>query len=237
MKVMLTNIKIYYLITFRNPFLLIANYLLPIAFYLLFSSIFISIDPSNKIGVITNMSIFAMLMSSCIALPGVTVKYSNGDIRKAYVASGIKLWHVFLSVGINNVIHALLCSAFILLTAPLIFGATLHSNLGEYITVLLMGAVLLTLIGLFIGLYSKSESISTVVSQLVFLPSMFLSGITLDESFLPTFLQHFSKIIPAKYILLLMRDFNIGSLLVLLCMIVVIFALLIIRYKNIVRKE
>ncbi len=40
LKALFVNLKIYYLMTFRNVFLVIAHYLLPILFYLLFSVVF-----------------------------------------------------------------------------------------------------------------------------------------------------------------------------------------------------
>ena len=70
LKALLVNLKTYYLMTFRNTFLVIAHYLLPVLFYLLFSVVFVGINEENKRTIIMSMTAFGLAMNSYIGLPG-----------------------------------------------------------------------------------------------------------------------------------------------------------------------
>lgn len=236
MRMLLVNLKTYYFMTFRNPFLLVSHYILPIVFYLLFSTVLTSINNDAKSSLIIDMSVFAILMNSYIGLPGSVTKYSHGDIKKAYCVSRIRLWHVFFSIGINNIIHCTIITSVISLTAPVLFGAA-PPDISTLALALSVGMVSSTLIGLLIGMCSGSESVSVVVSQLLFLPSLFLSGIMFDDSLLPSFLRDVTVILPAKHILEVYDNPAIQSLSPLLIAIAIMTLILFIRYRFILNHE
>lgn len=187
LKALLVNLKIYYLMTFRNSFLLIAHYLLPILFYLLFSVIFVGIDDANRNTIIMSMTAFAVGMNSYIGLPGSVVRYAVGDIKRAYIAGGISLWHVFVCAAISNIVHCFITSMVILLTAGPLFEAVMPESMFWYFIALLISILLSTVIGVAIGMFSKTEGVATVISQAIFQPSLFLSGIMIAIKFLPDF--------------------------------------------------
>jgi ABC-2 type transport system permease protein len=237
LKALLVNLKIYYLMTFRNVFLLIAHYLLPVLFYLLFSVVFVRVDGANKETIIMSMTAFAQAMNSYVGLPGSVVRYAVGDIKRAYKAGGIRLWHVFICAAVSNMVHCFVTSLVILLTAKPLFGAVVPDSLLWYITALFISIILSTVIGVAIGMFAKTESIATVVSQAIFLPSLFLSGIMIDVRFLPDFLQHVTNIIPLKHSFILLQGYDRRSLIISFVLIAVLLILLMIRYRFIIRRE
>ncbi|NLJ70998.1 MAG: ABC transporter permease [Clostridiaceae bacterium] len=237
LKALLVNLKIYYVMTFRNTFLLIAHYLLPILFYLLFSVIFVGIDKANKNIIIMSMTAFAVAMNSYIGLPGSVVRYAAGDIKRAYIAGGISLWHVFLCVAISNMVHCFITSMVILFTAGPLFDAVMPESMLWYFTALFISIVLSTIIGVAIGMFAKKESVATVVSQAIFQPSLFLSGIMIAVKFLPDFLQGITDIIPLKHSYILLQGYDQRSLIFSLAFIAVLLILLVIRYRFIIRRE
>lgn len=237
LKALLVNLKIYYLMTFRNSFLLIAHYLLPILFYLLFSVIFVGIDDANRNTIIMSMTAFAVGMNSYIGLPGSVVRYAVGDIKRAYIAGGISLWHVFVCAAISNIVHCFITSMVILLTAGPLFEAVMPESMFWYFIALLISILLSTVIGVAIGMFSKTEGVATVISQAIFQPSLFLSGIMIAIKFLPDFLQGITDIIPLKHSFVLLQGYNERSLITSLILIVVVLILLVIRYRFIIRRE
>lgn len=237
LKALFVNLKIYYLMTFRNVFLVIAHYLLPILFYLLFSVVFVGISPDNKITIIASMTAFAIAMNSYIGLPGSVSCYAVGDIKRAYIAGGISLWRVFICAGISNFIHSLITSLVILFTAGPLFGATFPSSILWFLLALLISIVLATLIGVAIGMFSKSRNVATLLSQVVFLPSLFLSGAMIPLDVLPKFLQYVTYIIPLRHSVTLLGGYDLVALLVSLGFIIVLTILLVIRYKLITKRE
>ena len=77
MKALGKNIAIYYKINFRNVFLFISSYLMPIVFYLMFSVVFVSINEENKKTIIRSMCLFAITMNSLVGLPGNVIQYAR----------------------------------------------------------------------------------------------------------------------------------------------------------------
>ncbi|MGB0405449.1 MAG: ABC transporter permease, partial [Fusobacterium sp.] len=222
MKALIVNIKVYYKMIFRNMLIFISSYLLPIVFYLMFSVVFTSISDENKKTIIASMCIFAILMSSYIGLPGNTVRYSNGEIKRAYIAGGIKLWHVFVCLGINNIINCSLVSLFIILTAPVFFGAVAPSGIFYFVSILLLSILISTLIGLLIGMVSRTENASVIISQMLFLPSLFISGVMVDVSILPDMMKHLSKVLPATNMCVLFSEMNQSSMIYMVLLSIVI---------------
>lgn len=237
LKALLVNLKIYYLMTFRNIFLLIAHYLLPVLFYLLFSAVFTKINEENQKTIIMSMTAFAIAMSSYIGLPGSVVRYAVGDIKRAYIAGGISLWHVFVCAAISNIVHCFFTSMVILLTASPLYGAVMPESISWYFTALLISIVLSTLTGAVIGMFSKSEGVATMLSQAVYLPSLFLSGIMVPIDFLPEFLQKITDIVPLKHSFILLQGYDQRSLIISLVFIAALLILLVIKYRFIIRRE
>jgi len=238
MRILITNLKIYYSMTFRNVFLCISAYLMPLLFYFMFSSVLITISPSNSTTIIMSMSVFAVLMNSYIGLPGNAVKYAAGNIKRAYIAGGVKLWHVFVCIAVNNFIHSAIVCLIIFTTAPIIFKAQVPDNIPVYILTLSVGILMSTTIGMLIGMFSKTESIAVVVSQVFFLPSIFFSGIMMPVSVLPVMLRNFSVVLPARqmYMLLLNSD-KVMPLIYAAVFVCATTVLLLFRYRYICSKE
>ena len=237
LKALLVNLKTYYLMTFRNTFLVIAHYLLPVLFYLMFSVVFVGINEENKKTIIMSMTAFGLAMNSYIGLPGSVVRYAIGDIKRAYIAGGIKLWHVFVCAAISNMVHCFVTSMVILFTAKPLFGAVMPESMDWYFLALFISIVLSTLMGVVIGMFSKTEGVATIISQATFLPSLFLSGTMVPIEFLPKILQTISDLIPLKHTYVLLQGYDQRSLIFSLGFIAALLVLLVIRYRFIIRRE
>lgn len=233
MRALLTNISIYYKINFRNVFLFISSYLMPIIFYLMFSIVFVSLSSDNKNTVIVSMCLFAITMNSIISLPASVITYAIGDINRSYIVGGISLVHVFIAICINNIINCFIISGIIVVTAPIFFGAVLPPSMFAFVGKLALCIVLSTLIGMFIGMVCKSESISIVVSQCIFLPSLFLSGLMMPVSLLPGAMRSVAKVFPLTHMLKFINDNSQNSFIYIISAIVICFAIVGYRYKKI----
>ncbi len=234
MKAFGKNIAVYYKINFRNVFLFISSYLMPIVFYLMFSAVFVSISEENKKTIIRSMCLFAITMNSLVGLPGNVIQYSVGDINRAYIIGGIRLWHVFLSIAINNVINSIIVCALIILTAPVFFHAVLPASLGYFLCTLLACIVISTLIGIVIGMVCKSDNVAIIVSQCLFLPSIFLSGIMMDVSILPSVMRKISNIFPLTHMFVFTDRIQQVSVIYISCITFVCLVVAIYRYRKII---
>ena len=107
-------------------------------------------------------------------------------------------------------VHLIMTCMVILLLAPILFKASLPTQLplfflalGNYIFVSLS-------IGSILGLTVKNQAKLTMIAQLVFLPSIMLSGIMFPSHLLPDFLQAIGRLFPASWGYRLMLDHGFG---------------------------
>ena len=107
-------------------------------------------------------------------------------------------------------LHLMITCMVILLLAPILFKASLPTQLplfflalGNYIFVSLS-------IGSILGLTVNNQAKLTMIAQLVFLPSIMLSGIMFPSNLLPDFLQAIGRLFPASWGYRLMLDHGFG---------------------------
>lgn len=94
----------------------------------------------------------------------------------------------------------------IVLLAPVLFEATLPVQLPIFFFALAIYIIVSLSIGSILGLIIKNQAKLTMIAQLVFLPSIMLSGIMFSIDLLPDFLEMIGRIFPAVWGYRLMLD-------------------------------
>lgn len=221
----------------RSKSLLITCYVVPLLFFILMSGIFISVTPETKYTLIQSMTIMGVSMGALIGLPPSISETYGSDIRKVYKANGVPLAFGLLSMFISAFIHLLIMSLIIYVTAPIFFGAILPANPFLYFCSLCIFIIVSLGIGCVLGLAFKKPEKLTMISQLIFLPSIMLSGILVSTSLLPNFLGLIGKIFPASwgYQLMINDNFNFNNLwflLIILIISILLCGLLLKRQKS-----
>lgn len=195
----------------RNKGILLTYYVVPLVFFIFMGSIFTSIDPLAKDTLIQNMTIFGVTMGAVLGAPTPLVELFGSDIKKAYRVGGIPLWVAVANNFISAFIHLFIMSLIIFIIAPIMYNAKIPQNLGLYFFSLI-GFIKVSLgIGTILGLFIKSTSRLTMISQFIFLPSIMLSGIMFPKDMLPKIFQGLGNIFPATWGLetMTMEVFNI----------------------------
>jgi ABC-2 type transport system permease protein len=183
----------------RNKGILITYYLVPLIFFGFVSMIFTSINPETKETLIQSMTIFAISMGAFLGTPISLVELYSGDTKKAYKVGGIPLWTGAAENFISAFVHLFVTSILIYLIAPLAFDAKVPENVPLYFIELAIFLAVCLSIGTVLGLYVKSTSKLTMFSQLLFMPSLMLSGIMFPATLLPMALQTAGYIFPATW--------------------------------------
>ncbi len=127
------------------------------------------------------MNIFAVTVGAVLGSPIPLVKMRESGVLRAYRVSGVPM------------------SVMIFVTAPLFFGAGAPRDYTGYFIILLIYIFASIAIGLLIGVTARSQSMATMLSQAVFLPSLLLSGIMFPASLLPRPLLWLGRIFPATH--------------------------------------
>lgn len=234
MRAFLYGIGLQWRLDFRNKGILLTYYIIPLVFFLFMGGIFTSIDPTAYKTLIQSMTIFGVTMGAILGTPTSLVELFNSEIKKAYKVGGIPLWIGVVNNFISGFIHLTIMSIILFIIAQIAFNANVPINLLLFFVTLEIFIVASLSIGTILGLFVKSTSKLTMVSQLIFLPSIMLSGIMFPTDLLPNALQSIGKIFPATwgYLNLCSNEFDSWSFSPLIITIIIVFLFCTLRIRR-----
>ena len=215
----------------RNKGIVLTYYVVPLVFFGFMGGIFTSIDPAAKLTLIQSMTIFAVTMGAFLGSPMPLVELYGSNIKKAYKVGGIPLGIAIVNNLISGFIHLFLVSLVIFFISPLVFNASIPDNLLLYFMVLVIFIFTCLLIGTVLGLFVKSMTKLTMISQFLFLPSLMLSGIMFPSNMLPGVFQYVGKIFPATWAYINMRKDSFSELFMIPFILITIATVVIIIVK------
>lgn len=206
----------------KSSEIFITYYLVPLIFFAVMGAVFTSIMPEVKHTLIASMTIFTITMGAFIGTPASIIEWFSNDMRKSFKSASISMWTIVSSSVISGFVNLIFVSLIIYIVSPIIFEAIKPQNMLVFITGFILFLIATLLIGVLIGLYAKSSSRLTVYSQVLFLPSMLLSGIMFPSDMLPNILEYVSLILPATHAMKILTSdtFHIQNYLILLLFIV-----------------
>jgi ABC-2 type transport system permease protein len=143
---------------------------------------------------------FSILVSPMFSLVNISSEYKRMKLFKQlsltpltkieWLASKV-LFYILLSVA-----------SFLLMFAVGVFAFDAHIVLSPWlIPFLILGPTLFASLGMLVGTVSKSAETASVVGNVITFPMMFLAGTFFPISLMPTYLQHFSRVLPLFYII------------------------------------
>lgn len=191
----------------RSKTLLITCYIVPLLFFAVMGGIFTSVMPQAKDTLIQSMTVFGVTMGALIGLPPSLVEIYSTDIKKVYKANGVPLHLGLVLTNISAYIHLFIMSVVLYFAAPLAFNAEIPDNPGRYFISLAVFIAVSLSIASIIGLAVKDQAKTSMVSIIVFLPSILLSGIMFPIDLLPKAFQTAGKIFPASWGYRIMADY------------------------------
>ena len=221
----------------RSKSLLVTFYIVPLVFFLIMGGIFTSVIPRMGSTLIQSMIVMSVSMGAFLGLPPSLVEIYGSDIKKIYNANGVPIYLGLLTMVLSAFVHLMMTCIVILLLTPILFKASLPTQLPIFLLSLTIYIIVSLSIGCILGLTLKNQAKLTMIAQLVFLPSIMLSGIMFPISLLPDFLQVIGHVFPAYWGYRLMLDkglrlANLWYLILLTCIAVITCILLMIKQKS-----
>ena len=181
----------------RNKTLLMMNYLFPLGFYLMMGFVMPEINPTFQAIIIPSMVVFAILAATMLGLPDPLVNARETGIFRSYKINGVPSTSILFIPALTTILHLVIVTVIIVITAPLLFGAPTPVNWLNFILVFLAMTTACAGIGVLIGVISPSSRVTVLYSQLIFIPSMLLGGLMLPYSMLPDAAGRISQLLPA----------------------------------------
>ena len=193
----------------RSKTLLITCYIVPLLFFAIMGGIFTSVMPEARYTLIQSMTVFGVTMGALIGLPPSLVEIYSSDIKKVYKANGVPLYLGLVLTNISAYIHLFIMSIILYIAAPIAFNAEIPENPALYFASLAIFIAVSLSIASIIGLVVKDQAKTSMVSIIIFLPSIMLSGIMFPIELLPKAFEMVGKIFPASWGYKVMADSTI----------------------------
>lgn len=222
MSAFLYGVSLQWKLDIRSKTLLITCYMVPLLFFAVMGGIFTSVMPEARYTLIQSMTVFGVTMGALIGLPPSLVEIYSSDIKKVYKANGVPLYLGLVLTNISAYIHLFIMSIILYITAPLAFNAEIPENPMLYFASLAIFIAVSLSIASIIGLAVKDQAKTSMVSIIIFLPSIILSGIMFPIELLPKAFEMAGKIFPASWGYKVMADstFQLENLLPLIVILI-----------------
>ncbi|MBU2476299.1 ABC transporter permease [Candidatus Micrarchaeota archaeon] len=152
---------------------------------------------STEVSVITPMAIAIVLLLTSLLLTSISIileKNQGVELRAKLSPTMRFTWIAGKMLG--QMVFALFEALIILLVAFIGFGVIVYGSALDLFLVLLIIAFSFISIGLFLTNFTKTQSTAVLSSLLVSVPLIFLSGMILPTSFMPSFVKSFSEVLP-----------------------------------------
>ena len=199
MSAFLYGVSLQWKLDIRSKTLLITCYIVPLLFFAVMGGIFTSVMPEARYTLIQSMTVFGVTMGALIGLPPSLVEIYSSDIKKVYKANGVPLYLGLVLTNISAYIHLFIMSIILYIAAPLAFNAEIPENPVLYFASLAIFIAVSLSIASIIGLAVKDQAKTSMVSIIIFLPSIMLSGIMFPIELLPKAFEMVGKIFPASW--------------------------------------
>ena len=206
MSAFLYGVSLQWKLDIRSKTLLITCYIVPLLFFAVMGGIFTSVMPEARYTLIQSMTVFGVTMGALIGLPPSLVEIYSSDIKKVYKANGVPLYLGLVLTNISAYIHLFIMSIILYIAAPLAFNAEIPENPMLYFASLAIFIAVSLSIASIIGLAVKDQAKTSMVSIIIFLPSIMLSGIMFPIELLPKAFEMAGKIFPASWGYKVMAD-------------------------------
>lgn len=234
MKKLLYHIGLQWKLDIRNRSVLLPFYVIPVIFFLIMGFVFTSIIPNIEETLVSAMIVFSVVMGTSLGQTTPISEVYGSQIIKAYKLGNIPISIPLIVSLISSAIHITIVSLIIFLVCPIIFSSPFPVNLiGFFISYIAFLFASLG-IGSFIGTMFKSTSGLVMAGQLIFLPSIMLSGIMFPIDLLPVFIEKISYIFPATlgHVLMTSTSVNYVFILILMAIAGVTFSLSLVKINK-----
>ena len=195
----------------RNKNLLLMNYLFPLGLYVMMSLIMPGINPLFRAVIIPGMVTFGILASTLLGLPDPLVNAREAGIFRSYKINGVPATSILLIPALSTILHILVVTLIIAITAPIFFDAPAPQNYATFALAVLAVAVACTGLSVLIGVVAPNSRLTVLFSQVIFLPSMIIGGIMIPFSMLPNAAAKIALLLPATHTMNALNGLAMGG--------------------------
>src|SRR3954453_9076507 len=200
MKAFLALLKIDLKLASRNRSVLFFNLIFPLIFFFMFGQMFDAKQGNIILYVVTVVLVMGIIGNGLWGAGMRAVQEREENILRRYKETPITPVPLLIASMISGVIIYLPTVAVILILANRLYGMAVPSNLISLLLFICIGTLAFRAIGLIVAAVVNTTQEANVLIQVVYLPMLLLSGVTIPLTVFPNWLQFVSQFIPASYL-------------------------------------
>jgi ABC-2 type transport system permease protein len=183
----------------RDRSRLLMFYLFPLVFFVLMGSLMSSANPDFLERIIPGMALFAFMCASLLSLPNGLVNAREAGVFRSYRINGVPALSIIGIPVLGTAVHMAIVTALITVAGARFFGGVRPVNLAGFAAAAALSYLAFAGIGSLIGVAAGSATLTILLSQLIYIPSIVLGGIMVPASILPPTLARISLLLPATH--------------------------------------
>src|SRR5579884_3095255 len=196
----------------RDRSVLFFSYLFPLTFFFVFAQSFHAKESTGAMTqVITMVLIIGVLGNGFFGAGMRAVQDRETNVLRRFKVAPVGALPIIVA-GIISGLVAFLPSVFLFFFfGKVIYGAPLPHNLLSILVFLCIGVIAFRALGMIIAAVVNSMQEMSILTQLLYLPMLFLSGATFPLSMMPVWLQSVAQFLPATYLFQGLQGLMIGG--------------------------
>ncbi len=185
--------------TVRSRATLAWNLAFPLLFLFIFGTVFGRSDPETVSYLMPGLLTITVLSASFMGLSMRTVSERENGILRRYRVMPVSAATVVLAKGLTTFCTIGASLVVQLLVARAVFHVTIACSPAVLALVLALILAAFIPLGLFVGSVARDTRSAPLLTNLIFMPMMFLSGAAFPFPLLPAFLKGLARLLPATY--------------------------------------
>lgn len=184
---------------FRDKSLLLMFYLFPLAFFFMIAFIMPSVFPDFEKVMVPGMIVFSVMVTSLLGLPNMLVLAREKGIYRSYKIYGVDVKSMLWIPLFTTAFHMTIVTVIILISSSFIFSANMPVNYFYFIIAYIIMMMVFLGFGITIGVCAPNEKVTTLLSQLIFIPSMIVGGVMMPTEMLSPAVRKIANLLPSTH--------------------------------------
>lgn len=139
---------------------------------------------------------FAVLSLGIFGPTTVFPRLKQRGVLRRYNTTTLKVWQYFFGNVLSTAMVGLMSVGLMFIVALTVFDLNMRGDYFSFITLVVLGVIVLFGIGLAVGGWAKNENQAAPLANLLTFPMMFLSGTFFPRFLMPEWLQNVSALLP-----------------------------------------
>ena len=194
----------------RNKTLLVMNYIFPLGFFMMMGYVMPAINPLYEEIMLPSLVTFAIVFSSILGIPDPLVNSREKGIFRSYKINGVPSFSILINPIISAIVHSMIVFCIMVTVNIFLFKAPVPENWLLFISYVLVGIISTACLAVLIGVISPSTQLTIFFSQILFIPSMLISGVMMPYSLLPENIGKIAQMFPTTHIMSLLSGSGMG---------------------------